>query len=79
MERIKKLLRSDDPLTWVFYGDSITHGLSHTFGHRDYAELFAERVRYELGRAMDIIITERDQRRYHSRSPVLFRLAGCPV
>lgn len=57
MKRIKKLIRSNDPLTWVFYGDSITHGVLHTFGQRDYAELFAERIRFELGRLMDLIIT----------------------
>lgn len=57
MERIKKLLRDNEPLTWVFYGDSITHGVLHTFGHRDYAELFAERIRFELDRPMDLVIT----------------------
>jgi len=57
MERIKKLLKSDAPIKWVFYGDSITHGAFHTFGQRDYVELFAERVRFELRREMDIIIT----------------------
>jgi len=57
MKRIGKLLKSDTPIKWVFYGDSITHGVLHTFGQRDYVELFAERVRFELGRTMDIIIT----------------------
>ena len=57
MERVKKLFAFNDLVKWIFYGDSITHGALHTFGQRDYVELFAERVRYELGRAMDIIIT----------------------
>ena len=57
MERVKQLLRSEEPLTWIFYGDSITHGAVHTFGCRDYAELFAERVRTELGRMMDMVAT----------------------
>ena len=57
MKRIEKLLKSDAPIKWVFYGDSITHGALHTFGQRDYVELFAERVRFELDRTMDIIIT----------------------
>ena len=56
MERVKKLLKDEKPITWVFYGDSITHGSSHTFGWRDYTELFAERVRGEMGRTMDMII-----------------------
>ena len=57
MERIRKLLESDSPIKWVFYGDSITHGALHTFGQRDYAELFGERIRFELGRSMDVVIT----------------------
>jgi lysophospholipase L1-like esterase len=57
MERVKKLFESDAPVKWIFYGDSITHGALHTFGQRDYVELFAERVRFELARTMDIIIT----------------------
>ncbi len=56
MERVKRLLKSENPLTWIFYGDSITHGSTHTFGWRDYTELFAERIRGELGRPMDMII-----------------------
>ncbi len=56
MKRIKALLKSNDPIKWVFYGDSITHGALHTFGQRDYTELFAERVRHELGRKLDVVI-----------------------
>lgn len=56
MERVKRLLASDKPVKWLFYGDSITHGALHTFGHRDYAELFAERVRFELSRTLDVVI-----------------------
>lgn len=41
---------------WVFYGDSITQGALHTFGYRDYTQLFAERVRFEMGRPHDIVI-----------------------
>ena len=57
MERIRRVLESKTPAKWVFYGDSITHGALHTFGQRDYAELFAERLRFELGRTMDIVLT----------------------
>lgn len=42
--------------TWVFYGDSITHGAAHTKGWRSFVEIFQERVRYELGRPMDAVI-----------------------
>ncbi|MDA0840571.1 MAG: SGNH/GDSL hydrolase family protein [Planctomycetota bacterium] len=56
MQRIKDILKSDKPVKWLFYGDSITHGALHTSGWRDYAELFTERVRFELGRPMDIVL-----------------------
>lgn len=56
MRRVKTLLAGETPRTWLFYGDSITHGVAHTHGWRDYTELFAERVRYEMGRALDIVL-----------------------
>src|SRR5688572_19359886 len=57
MERVKALLKDNSkPVTWLFTGDSITHGARHTFGWRSYTELFAERLRYELGRPRDIVI-----------------------
>ena len=45
-----------DHWTWVFYGDSITHGAAHTHGWRSFPEIFQERVRYEYGRPMDAIV-----------------------
>jgi len=56
MQRARKRLMGDNPVTWLFYGDSITHGAVHTSGWRDYTELFAERVRSELGRPLDVVI-----------------------
>lgn len=44
------------PLTWVFVGDSITQGVTHTHGWRGFVEHFAERVRGELGRARDAVV-----------------------
>lgn len=45
------------PITWVFTGDSITHGCFHTHvGYRSYLELFAERLRWEMRRFRDIVI-----------------------
>lgn len=44
------------PLTWVFAGDSITQGVSHTHGRRSFVEHFAERLRGELGRTRDAVI-----------------------
>jgi len=53
---IKELLARKEPVTWVFTGDSITHGAMHTRGWRSYPELFAERVRWELKRMRDIVV-----------------------
>lgn len=52
----RDLLAGKEPLTWVFTGDSITHGALHTFGWRSYVEHFAERLRYEMRRAQDIVV-----------------------
>jgi acyl-CoA thioesterase-1 len=53
---IRNLLSGTEPLTWLFTGDSITHGALHTMGWRSYPEHFAERVRWELRRVRDIVI-----------------------
>ncbi len=52
----RELLKKTKPVTWVFAGDSITLGAVHTNGHRNYAEHFAERVRWELRRSSDVVI-----------------------
>jgi acyl-CoA thioesterase I len=49
-------LTSDTPATWIFTGDSITHGLVHTAGYRSYVEHFHERLRGELDRTADCVI-----------------------
>jgi acyl-CoA thioesterase-1 len=49
-------LAGDRPATWVFTGDSITHGVLHTHGWRSYVEHFQERLRGELGRMTDWVV-----------------------
>lgn len=56
LEKIKKLLKQEDPVIWLFTGDSITQGAKHTAGYRSYPEIFAERVRWEMPRRRDVII-----------------------
>src|SRR5437763_5221077 len=56
VEGIKRLLGGQKALTWVFTGDSITHGALHTLGWRSYPEHFAERVRWEMRRMRDVVI-----------------------
>lgn len=57
-EKISKALKTkaSDPWTWLFYGDSITHGAAHTHGFRAFPEIFAERIRWELRRLYDAVI-----------------------
>lgn len=47
---------SDEPMTWVMAGDSITHGVLHTHGERSWVEHFQERIRWQLDRLTDIVI-----------------------
>jgi acyl-CoA thioesterase I len=57
LNRLRAMLADKShPRTWVFTGDSITHGAKHTHGSRSYVEHFAERVRWELGRLQDVVI-----------------------
>src|SRR5690606_24334953 len=53
---LKSYLESPEPLRWVFTGDSITQGAKHTHGMRAYPEIFAERIRWELGRVRDVVL-----------------------
>ncbi|WP_136604438.1 SGNH/GDSL hydrolase family protein [Paenibacillus dokdonensis] len=58
---ISKLIHGSKPVTWLFSGDSITHGALHTMGHKSFVELFEERVRKEMAveqpaRAKDIVL-----------------------
>lgn len=53
---LAELLRGADPVRWLFTGDSVTQGASHTRGHRDYVQRFEERVRWDLGRRRDHVL-----------------------
>ncbi|WP_432798068.1 SGNH/GDSL hydrolase family protein [Poriferisphaera sp. WC338] len=56
MKEIKQKLVNGEPLVWLFYGDSITHGVAHTRGSRDYVEHFEEMLRHDMGRSLDAVI-----------------------
>ncbi|MFK3677106.1 SGNH/GDSL hydrolase family protein [Microbacterium sp. NPDC090218] len=53
---LQGLLASGAPLTWVFAGDSITHGLIHTRGARNYVDHMHELIRGDAGRVQDAVI-----------------------
>ncbi|MEC0089693.1 GDSL-type esterase/lipase family protein [Paenibacillus macquariensis] len=42
------LIAGNKPVTWLFNGDSITHGALHTKGYKSFPELFGERLRGEM-------------------------------
>lgn len=45
-----------EPMTWVFAGDSITHGCFHTHGARNYVEHSTELLRHQSGRSSDVVV-----------------------
>ncbi len=53
-EKIQNLLSGDTPATWLFMGDSITHGVI-TDGYDNVPQLFAKYLD-EIGRADDIVL-----------------------
>lgn len=54
--KVKTILESKTSAVWVFTGNSITQGALHTYGQRAFPEIFAERVRWEMRRGMDVVI-----------------------
>lgn len=54
LPRIGAALESERPARWLFTGDSITQGAKHTDGARSFPQHFEERVRFEMGRGLDI-------------------------
>ena len=56
LARLRARMSDKRPVTWLFTGDSITHGALHTKGWRCFSEIFAERVRFEMNRRSDIVI-----------------------
>lgn len=45
-----------EPMTWLFVGDSITQGVLHTHGARNFVEHCGEVIRWETGRIHDVVI-----------------------
>lgn len=52
---MEQIMNLDEPLTWVFAGDSITHNSGWTQGMNSYPEWF-EQYLYEEGRNKDAVI-----------------------
>jgi acyl-CoA thioesterase I len=56
LARLRARMAAKEPMTWLFTGDSITHGALHTKGWRGFPEIVAERIRFEARRPRDIIV-----------------------
>lgn len=55
-EQIKDKLSDEDSLTWLFMGDSITHGAAYTLGQDSVAQSFEKYLKDDLNRVNDIVI-----------------------
>ncbi|MBR6770211.1 MAG: hypothetical protein IKM28_03045 [Lachnospiraceae bacterium] len=55
-QRLAQMMESKDKMTWLFMGDSITHGARFTNGYDSVPQLFEKFIRDELGRTDDIIV-----------------------
>jgi lysophospholipase L1-like esterase len=53
---LRTLLDSGTPLNWVLTGDSITQGMVHTQGARNYVEHMHALIRGDLDRVQDAVI-----------------------
>lgn len=49
-------MENDDSLTWLFMGDSITHGAAYTLGQDTVAQSFEKYLKDDLKRSKDIVI-----------------------
>ncbi|MGT2827999.1 discoidin domain-containing protein, partial [Streptococcus himalayensis] len=54
--RIRHLVEGEKPLTWLFMGDSITHGALWTKGYDGIAQLFEKYLYTTLGRTADTVV-----------------------
>ena len=55
-QKIVDKANGEKPLTWLFLGDSITHGLVHTKGYDSAAQAFEKYVKEDLQRKDDIVV-----------------------
>lgn len=53
---LQALLAREEPVTWVFAGDSITHGCMHTDYLRNFQEHFTQAVKTSPERAHDTVV-----------------------
>ncbi len=55
-KEIRTKTEQEEPLTWLFMGDSITHAAAHTQGHDGIAQIFEKYLKEDLHRADDLVV-----------------------
>lgn len=55
-KQIRAIAENEEPATWLFVGDSITHGALHTKGYDSIHQTFEKYLKEELGRKDDVVI-----------------------
>lgn len=55
-EQLKNKMDNDDSLTWMFMGDSITHGAAYNLGQDTIAQSFEKYLKDDLKRTNDVVI-----------------------
>lgn len=55
-KRIADRMAKKEPMTWLFMGDSITHGLVYTLGYGGTVQYFEKYLKETLGRTSDAVI-----------------------
>lgn len=55
-KQMKEIVENKKPATWLFVGDSITHGALHTKGYDSIHQTFEKYLKDELGRKDDVVI-----------------------
>lgn len=54
--RLAAMMDQKDAMTWLFMGDSITHGLVYTYGYTSTVQTFERYLKETLGRASDVVV-----------------------
>lgn len=55
-KRLAEKVNGEEPMTWLFVGDSITHALLFTYGYDGTAQYVEKYVREVLGREDDVVV-----------------------
>lgn len=55
-KQVETVINAEDPQTWLFVGDSITHGALWTSGYDSISQSFEKYLKEDLGRKDDLVV-----------------------